>query len=137
MNKRNLLKLARYLELPAAQRRPRFDMAMYCASAYSYKRTSCGTAGCAVGHGPDAGIPKFSRESWSNYSGRVFGLHPYRRSLRTYVWNFCFSGDWAYSHYNRAADAARRIRYVVEHGDAPSGWTYKNPWPKQLPISED
>lgn len=112
----NLIKLAHYLisgELKAA-----FDMRQYCDGAlYGHEdlphavipaslRTDCGTVGCAAGHGPYAGIPKRSNETWEGYIERAFGL---RYSLAC---NFIFGYDWA-SVDNTPVGAGKRILYTL------------------------
>lgn len=78
--------------------------------------TPCGTAACAVGHAPGAGIPIHEDdEDWADYSERVFGLNAFADNR----WGWCFCGWWDQfdnSHYGAAA----RIRYLLKHGAAPT-----------------
>ncbi len=105
MNKENLKKLADYLDtLPPDY--IGFDMTFF----------QCGTVGCAVGHGPAAGIPRKYDEPWVFYSQRVFieGSKP-NDNLH---WGWCFSGSWSRVD-NSIKGAVMRIRYLIEHGDVP------------------
>lgn len=71
---------------------------------------NCGTVGCAVGHGPYAGIEKYVSEDFIRYAYRCFGAEDNR------IWNFCFDADWTYSSNSTAADAGNRILYMLKHG---------------------
>ena len=105
MNKDNLIKLANYLLSSVPQEE--FDM-------YDF-RSPCGTMGCAIGHGPESGIPKFPGETWAEYCVRAFGV------TRGHSWDWCFDGEWRY-HDNTPQGAAVRILYLVEHGAPPADW---------------
>ena len=102
----NLRKLATYLtsgELKA-------DFKMNRFSHYDDKwEVDCGTVGCAVGHGPYAGILKIAGEEWSAYSYRVF------HDPRTGGWghyNYMFGADWL-DLEPRPDQAAARIRKIL------------------------
>jgi hypothetical protein len=72
----------------------------------------CMSVGCAVGWGPAAGFAPKHLETWNSYSERVFGLHPvYDKD----EWEWCFSSIWRLRD-NTPAGAARRIRYLLDHG---------------------
>jgi hypothetical protein len=108
----NLKKLAEYLnrsELPA-----KFDMNTYCGEEMMELDngfpTICGSVGCAVGHGPYAGIPKNDYESWTEYSRRAF-----TNGRRTTLFLFLFSEDWA-AVDNTPKGAAKRIEYFIRYG---------------------
>lgn len=68
----------------------------------------CGSAACAVGHGPAAGIPvSVNDNEWSNYADRVFGTNP----MRVGAGNYMFGGSADNPRCPQAA--ARRIREVL------------------------
>lgn len=67
----------------------------------------CGTAACAVGHGPRAGIPINGQKSWESYCCNNFV-----ESVFSEEFAFMFSGD----HVNCPHAAARRINYLLENG---------------------
>ncbi len=107
MNIENLKKLSSYLK---GELKADFNMANYAALVYN---TTCGSVGCAIGHGPYAGIPKYKEEHWIDYSFRVF-------NISSNDWYWCFSADWA-STDNAALSAATRIDWLIEHG-LPEDW---------------
>lgn len=117
MNTENLLKLATYLlsgELKAT-----FSMHRYTEHILvknQHEATECGTVGCAAGHGPYAGIIKYSSESWNDYVERVFGVG----SWDTEYWAWLFSAGWVYTD-NTPEGAAKRILYLIRHG-LPDNW---------------
>lgn len=115
MHRANLEKLAAYLEtLPSGYEH--FSMFDYCnihgwASTNPTEAdtvTACGTVACAIGHGPSAGIPPRPGEDWDDYESRVF-------QLKNHEWMWCFSSNWV-SVDNTPQGAAKRIRYMLEHG---------------------
>lgn len=116
MNKNNLLKLADYLANLRQSEWWKFDMKVFCSDGGLMGSVDCGAIGCAVGHGPYAGIPKRISESWAAYSFRVFGLD-------------CFAGEWVYlfdagwsdvPRRNTPKATANRIRRFVESdGEIP------------------
>lgn len=121
----NLKKLATYLEsLPADYEH--FGMWRYfthneeSVGVYEINKvcSPCGTAACAVGHGPNAGIkPLPEDDTWNDYSKRAFGFDP-RGDAR---WEWCFGSEWRYAddtHYGAAA----RIRYLLKAGRVPEGF---------------
>lgn len=102
----NLKKLANYLtngELKAM-----FDMLRFTDGKQEKEANTCGTVGCAVGHGPFAGIKKLSHETWHEYSCRCF-------APRDEMFTFMFDGNWKYLD-NTSTGAANRIMYALEHG---------------------
>jgi hypothetical protein len=115
----NLLKLAEYLEHLPPERE--FDMSTF-ADRYDLipftlsvaHRLECGTIGCAVGHGPCAGIDPEPGEEWTCYSDRVFVEHG------SDEWDWLFDMEWA-DVDNTPQGAAARIRYLLEHG-LPYDW---------------
>lgn len=109
MNIENLKKLARHLFHKVRQEQ--FEMSEYVHGvpiAESSKYTECGTVGCALGHCPYVGIPKFEHEKWWEYGLRVLGL-----TGKNYSW--CFDGAWA-CYDNTPKGAARRIAFMVDKG---------------------
>ncbi len=80
-------------------------------------RTDCGTCGCAIGHGPYAGIPKLSDENWVEYSTRVFGIDDI---LHLNLWKYCFSGLWTKKD-NTPKGAAQRLQEVLDN-TLPENW---------------
>lgn len=118
LHRANLLKLAQYLlSLPVDY--PRFCMEEYATdhgggsmTYLSSKRQNwCGTAACALGHGPAAGIyGSDSCGSWVFYAFEQFGL-----SDCTYEWSWCFASSWSYVD-NTHHGAAKRILYFLDNG---------------------
>ena len=99
----NLEKLANYL-LALPEDYEHFDMGNFyylegfdeftvpeLRSANNYKEliklNKCGTAACAVGHGPAAGIPLLNFKSWWSYSNKSF-------TGNDLEWAWCFGGEW-------------------------------------------
>lgn len=113
MNKENLQTLATFLYYGRKPRGVEFDMERF-ADGESYLATKCGTAGCAVGWGPFAGIAKQSGEEWQDYSERCF----IPDSLE---WFWCFDADWAGADNTRKG-AAKRIQYLLDNGEVPEGF---------------
>lgn len=113
MNKENLLKLATYLL--SGELKADFNMRDYNGYGICGEYlTDCGTVGCAIGHGPYAGIPKTTFESWDNYASRVFTA-----DFRALLW--CFSSFWD-AVDNTAEGAAKRILYLLRTGSAPDDY---------------
>lgn len=110
MNRENLQKLATFLAYGTAPEGVQFDMSSYSPFNDRYERQlSCGTAGCAVGWAPFAGIEKLPHESFADYCDRQLV------EKLADGWNWCFSGYWA--HYdNTPLGAAKRIQYFLDNG---------------------
>ena len=106
--RRNLRLLTGYLL--AGELQAEFNMQNFGEDVNARFSTECGTVGCAVGHGPYAGIHKSSDETWVGYADRVFGTYDIELFLHL------FSGKWA-DHDNSPAGAARRILAVLERID--------------------
>lgn len=70
---------------------------------------NCGSVGCAIGHGPYAGIPK-NNEHWEDYCARVFGI-----DINSLAHLWCFSAYWE-NYDNSPESAATRILYMLENG---------------------
>jgi len=136
-------KLATYLEgLPKDYRH--FDMADYVLGVEdgdkeaTYARhnggvNACGTAACAVGHGPAAGVlvpPRFVTKLWNGYVD--VDWHQYSTLFlgndgdgypEENLFEWAFSGGWV-SADNHHWGAAARIRYLLDHGAPPKCWDY-------------
>jgi hypothetical protein len=120
MNKKNLLQLATYLlsgNLKAA-----FDMEDTtewgsCPDNNELlfkmnEATTCGSVGCALGHGPYAGIEKYQEENWPSYQERAFGLDKYGGGSE-FAW--VFHESWARVD-NTPEGAGKRILYLLKYG---------------------
>jgi hypothetical protein len=125
VNAENLRELADYLDRPEIP--ADFDMMALCEDKDGIDldphRHTCGTVMCALGNGPAAGIKPAAFDKWDVYCTREFGV-----SWAGDDWSFMFDSDWA-EFDNTRQGAARRIRYVADHGKAPDGWTYETPFP--------
>ena len=139
-----LEKLAAYLEgLPKGYRH--FDMRTYLAGADTgeavakYARrnggvASCGTAACAAGHGPAAGVPvppsffdRWGDPDWEGYCTLFVGEFDWdngQPSARLYRW--LFGGEWRRVD-NHHWGAAARIRYVLATGAPPAMYDATTP----------
>ena len=104
----NLEKLAAYLE--SGNLKAEFDMSDFSDNPWRVSN-DCGTVGCAVGHGPYAGIEKRPFEFWVNYCHRVF-LNENTNEQKI-AWEFLFSESWAETPFNQAIHAAKRIRHFL------------------------
>ncbi len=123
----NLRQLSRYLRLPHLE--AGFDMARYDDTpkrqlTHGGSRRTCGSVGCAVGHGPYAGLRKYSREEWVAYGDRVFGLTHKIELTRAWLW--CFAPEWE-SYDNTPKGAAERIEYALDKG-LPAGFVEPRSW---------
>jgi len=119
----NLLMLAEYLEQPILK--AAFNMENYTGEPHSAKITDCGSVGCAVGHGPYAGVPKDTSENWNAYGWENFiPSDNYMTSFREgnepvrYNWSFAFDSDW-HRIDNTPQGAAKRIRYLLAGDEVP------------------
>lgn len=116
-HKKNARKLADHLA--TGKTRMRFNMSVLCRDVngvLDLKDHACGTVGCAVGHGPAAGLrvpPKCN--DWEDYCNRKFGLH-----WGGDEWRWCFSGSWCNTD-NTPQGAAARIYWLLDNG-LPSDW---------------
>ena len=106
MNIKNLETLSKYLK--SGKLKADFDMENFTPRGNEYSATTCGSVGCAVGHGPYAGIEKFDYEGWVQYSMRVL-------KLEKNEWIWCFSEKWARVD-NTPLGAAARIDYMLQNG---------------------
>jgi len=109
----NLLKLAMYLlrekptdfDMSTYRRLPNREQPAYVCGC----RTECGFVGCAIGHGPQAGIPAGTMDMWIGYSRREFIPD------NTSAWAWCFAPFWS-DVDNSAEGAALRILYFLRSG---------------------
>jgi len=99
----NLAKLSAYLRGPL---KAQFDMSRY------WQEDECGSVGCAVGHGPLAGIVRRDLETWFRYAPRAFGAS-HEDACKVRDW--CFSAFWALKD-NTPDGAADRIDYMLKNG---------------------
>jgi len=136
INKSNLRKLAKYL-LSLPENYKSFDMSLWLRNKRRNRwgeytefapneitkrlndegEYTCGTAGCAVGHAPLAGIPPKLGEDWTDYCDRTLV-----RWLADFTdeWQWCFGSEWA-SVDNTPQGAGKRIMYMLKHG-VPVDW---------------
>lgn len=104
----NLKKLADYLL--SGKLKAIFNIKTFSAGLFfDIKETTCGTIGCAIGHGPYAGIPKHVDEDWYDYARRVF------IGDNTLSYDWLFSSAW-YDYDNTPEGTAKRILHTLEHG---------------------
>lgn len=120
--KNNFRKLSDYLL--SGKLTTKFNMS---ALAHDFDRTSLMpmevnpttlACGCALGHGPLAGIVTSDVMNWSSYSERYFGCSSLALALleplNEFVFQWCFSGGWACVD-NTPEGAGKRIRWMLEH----------------------
>jgi hypothetical protein len=106
----NLVKLARFLYTEPIEAE-NFRMTCYdsngsdCAVAIEPK---CGTAGCAIGWAPRAGVMPLKHETWGNFADRALGDDPD-------FWLWCFAFDW-FPRDNTPRGAAKRILWALVKG---------------------
>lgn len=109
----NLRTLAAYLmTLPADY--PDFDMSLYVNSGEGYGMCEahvpvCGTAACAAGHGPQAGISAKPGETWIEYTTRAFA------PVYSDMGDWCFGASWSDTD-NTVHGAAKRIGWMLRNG---------------------
>lgn len=124
MKKKNLLKLANYLELNVTQKM--FNMQSYRENSEGdsvtfRSKTDCGTVGCALGYAPLVnGLEAIAEEfiigmnhsnylDFSDYCKRVLGICNYKDKS----WEFLFASQWV-GFDNTPEGAAARIKYLVD-----------------------
>lgn len=111
----NLITLAQYLL--GGKLKARFDMGFFTEFENEWvsdRQTECGTVGCALGHGPYAGIEKAVSEDWIKYGVRCFT--PFTAANTDFSpWDWCFGGAWEMFD-NTPKGAARRIVYMLVFG---------------------
>jgi hypothetical protein len=142
MNRRdNLKKLADYL-LTLPEDYAEFDMAgFFYAHTPADERdyalnnggvSRCGTAACAVGHGPSAGFLFQEHElndvevHWDVYTHRLFCDVRDEDGNNTREFEWMFSSFWSFCD-NTPHGAAKRINYYLEHGvpEVFKGYSYR------------
>lgn len=120
----NRRKLISYLKKKTLK--AKFDMGAFTELANSFEDqdllSDCGTIGCAVGHGPYAGINKEVNEDWLLYSYRAFGI-----DFEFIEWDFCFSGEWE-NHDNTALGAAKRLEFFTDKNPYEEEMIAMMPW---------
>ncbi len=108
----NLLTLAKYL-LSKKKKPAEFNMKHFneyqMVGKDGWAATECGSVGCAVGHGPYAGIRKSSEENWVDYADRSFC------GGSDFIFDYLFSGAW-YTIDNTAEGAGKRILFMLKFG---------------------
>jgi hypothetical protein len=136
-HRENLTKLADYLEsLPYDY--SHFNMSMYSnmskADELRYGKenggldkyessvawSGCGTAACALGHGPAAGVLIRDEDTSPFLNWNIYARRFVPPTL-TY-WSWVFDGVWSVRdghHYGAAA----RIRYLLHHGAPPNDYS--------------
>jgi hypothetical protein len=122
MNEENLMILAEYLETLPVDYQEFYMGDFYntlTPEAYMRDGHFCGTAACAAGHGPAAGLlltqeqldhRPYGKSIWVYYIKTVFGLDWDDDECR-----WIFSGVWI-GHDDSHYGAAARIRYLLECG---------------------
>jgi hypothetical protein len=111
----NLKKLADYLL--SGKLKAEFEMGRFTDDDNDFN-ANCGTIGCAVGHGPYAGIEKIDGEGWMKYSYRC--LIDNKTKIHDNSWSWCFSGLWSEID-NTARGAGKRIQILLNKG-LPKNW---------------
>jgi hypothetical protein len=114
---KNLIKLRDYLR--SGELSAKFDMADVCENALFQYDTWCGSVGCAIGHGPYAGVKKLEEEDWFDYCRRVF-INNIATNLHADSWEWLFSEEWKEVD-NGPIGAAERIDILLTKG-LPSDW---------------
>jgi hypothetical protein len=107
LNRRaNLIKLANYFK---RHKKLQAGFDMYDFTDYKHRsENTCGTVGCAIGHGPHAGIPKTEKD-WYSYSENFVS------GCSTTAFEFMFGATWKY-HDNTKIGVVRRIAYFLVNG---------------------
>lgn len=87
---------------------------------YLAKLHTCGSAACAVGHGPslyevDKVFKVKRHEGWSEYTARVFGIDDCDDGEGERAFNWLFDGEWG-DVDNTPKGAAKRIRWYLKKG---------------------
>lgn len=115
--RKNLKKLRDYLSGPLHEG-SEFDMERYAeASGAADAATECGSVGCAIGHGPYAGIRKYAKETWREYGVRAYSADwslPATRDQK-YQWAWLFDPLWA-KCFPTKDDAVKRIDAFLQYG---------------------
>lgn len=114
--RKNLKKLRDYLSGPLHEG-SEFNMSTFSDSTHVLSATECGSIGCAVGHGPYAGIKKRPDELWTQYAIRVFGAGFNKKTTieECYNWHWLFDASWA-KCFPTKDDAVKRIDALLQYG---------------------
>lgn len=110
---KNLIRLAKYF---AGELKATFDISIFAEDDNAFA-IECGSVGCAVGHGPYAGINKGAFETWYTYARRCF--------IRTHSgFQFLFGSSWGDTVWNRPENVVDRIWFLLKHGMPDKDWTF-------------
>jgi len=115
MNKENLIKMADYLDNGVVGK---FDMRAFCS--------------CVVGHALrhiEGHTGNFNSQLVPGATQRIFGIDDCRTDAK---WTFCFGAEWS----SDPKMAAARLRYVAQHGDAPSADQRGRFMTAQAPVTD-
>lgn len=117
----NCKKLIAYLK--SGKLKANFDMRGFSSfkPEIESKKTNCGTVGCALGHGPYAGVPKKITESWVDYSANAFGISQISLDNK---WSFIFSSAWK-GFDDTPEGAANRLQIVLDDKYV-NNWSYND-----------
>lgn len=114
MNKRNLLKLAKFLETEPQN----FNMKEFATKGrkdLAIEEVDCKSVCCAIGFAPIL-FPRLTakhvKDTWRN---DWFGLSYKLYAVQSAQWDWLFSTYWKQID-NTPTGAAMRIRYLVTHG---------------------
>ena len=102
-----------------------FTMDVYIDEEFEYEgvNVNCNTAGCILGHSPqwfEVAADEIHSDNgiiYNEYSERLF----YKLAFNK-LWDFIFGPYWP----NNIKEAIGRINYIIEQGDCPEGWSYKD-----------
>jgi len=115
----NLQKLVAYLKTGKSP--IGFDMNMFLSDPYDDEganatiKHNCGSIGCLVGHGPQAGIKPHNYEGWDSYAQRVFGSENFPTSKAYPIWDWLFDTYWS-DVDNTPEGGIARVEYALAHG---------------------
>lgn len=83
-----------------------FTMSIFSTNFES--QVECGTAGCAVGHAPFAGIEKLEQETWYQFGKRTLFTEP-----SEYLW--LFGSFWGGTSFGGPKDVVERMKVLREY----------------------
>ena len=99
----------------------------YERAASATRETGCGTAACAVGHGPAAGLKMNTAEKsyldFTVYSKRVFIKVTDASFIAddNNLWEFAFGGEWS----NEIKQAVARLDIILSQS-VPEQWSHED-----------
>ena len=146
MKKKNLKKLAKYLEENVSQ--DMLDMGIYRANTDHmvvrfYTLEDCGTVGCALGWSPFAeGLETIPEDYYTVSDGKITQLAFERYSTRMFElenaeWSFLFESAWV-KYDNSVEGAVDRIRWLVKKGNKVKKLKgYDSHFPSYNPCKKD